>query len=149
MPTAAVTKAQQVMRTPCKLWTGAKNKRGYGVRRYRGKAHLVHRVAWIERHGEIPDGLCVLHHCDTPACYEDTHLFLGTRADNTADARSKKRLPVGERKPNHKLTALQVQQIRQTYVRRGHPNMYDLAEQFSVSYSLINHIINGRQRVSA
>ena len=26
---------------------------------------LAHRITWIEEHGPIPDGLHVLHHCDT------------------------------------------------------------------------------------
>src|SRR6266545_2403863 len=58
------------MERPCKEWTGARSEKGYGVRRYKGKARRVHRVAWEEQNGSIPDGMLVLHHCDNPPCYE-------------------------------------------------------------------------------
>lgn len=56
----------------------------------------MHVLAWEEAHGEVPLGeddrrLFVLHHCDTPACYEVSHLWLGTNADNMADMKAKGR----------------------------------------------------------
>ena len=78
--------------TPCKLWTGAKNKRGYGWRRVGGKTRKVHRLAWIEAYGEPPpETPYVLHYCDTPACYELEHLWLGTNDDNMRDMVAKGR----------------------------------------------------------
>lgn len=70
---------------PCKLWTGASTTDGYGRKRVGGRLYLTHRLAWEEAHGPIPEGVNVLHHCDTPACYEVEHLFLGTQADNVND----------------------------------------------------------------
>lgn len=70
----------------CLLWTGAANNKGYGVMTIAGmRERFAHRIAWILKHGVIPVGLCVLHHCDTPACVNVDHLFLGTKAANTAD----------------------------------------------------------------
>lgn len=78
----------------CWLWTGAKNRMGYGVfqigRRGEGTV-LASRYAWEFFCGDIPDGLCVLHRCDTPACVNHRHLFLGTRADNNRDMVAKGR----------------------------------------------------------
>lgn len=32
--------------------------------------------------------MCVLHRCDTPACVNPDHLFLGTRADKAREMHS-------------------------------------------------------------
>lgn len=54
---------------PCDLWTGAKNRDGYGIVRHEGKTMLVHRVAWMIQVGPIPpETPQVLHRCDAPLC---------------------------------------------------------------------------------
>lgn len=73
----------------CHLWTGATTSTGYGKinigPRGKMKEIRVHRYIWERDQGPIPDGLCVLHQCDTPACCNVDHLFLGTRTDNARD----------------------------------------------------------------
>jgi len=73
---------------PCILWTGSRNADGYGTMSRNRKAH---RVAWEHERGPIPAGMSVLHRCDTPACVNVAHLFLGTQADNMADMMAKGR----------------------------------------------------------
>ncbi len=68
----------------CVEWEGALSG-GYGVRRVRGVRWYVHRLAWTEEHGPIPDGMVVRHRCDNPRCYNVEHLQLGTQSDNTQD----------------------------------------------------------------
>jgi hypothetical protein len=55
---------------------------------------MAHRLAWMLVHGDIPDGLMVLHRCDNPPCCNVDHLFLGTRADNMHDMSVKGRARV-------------------------------------------------------
>lgn len=75
----------------CWLWTGATNEHGYGKLSANGSWRLAHRVSWNLSNGEIPDNLQVLHRCDTPACVNPAHLFLGTHADNMRDMKQKGR----------------------------------------------------------
>lgn len=76
----------------CWLWGGAKKGRGYGHIRLGGHWFTVHRVSYEIAFGPIPPRMRVLHRCDTPACVNPGHLFLGTAKDNTDDARAKGRL---------------------------------------------------------
>lgn len=101
MPTPAERLAAGLVRMPngCLEWTGADLGNGYGYLGVEGKNMLTHRFAWELANGPIPDGLCVLHHCDNPPCaetepseaYPEGHLFLGTQADNASDMTSKGR----------------------------------------------------------
>lgn len=75
--------------TGCWMWTGSVDKDGYG--RMRGS---VDGVIWSERAprasythyvGPIPEGKMVLHDCNTPACINPKHLYIGTQIENGND----------------------------------------------------------------
>lgn len=67
---------------PCKVWTRATSSEGYGVLRVNGKLQYIHRMTWIEAHGEPPPGHDIDHQCQNRACYELTHLQCITHAEN-------------------------------------------------------------------
>jgi hypothetical protein len=84
----------------CWEWTRARFPSGYGKMQLEGGSRKVpgsrklegaHRLAWTLTHGEIPDGLWVLHKCDNRPCCRPDHLFLGTCADNVRDMVAKGR----------------------------------------------------------
>jgi hypothetical protein len=84
----------------CWLWQGCTSN-GYGQIRPGGyqPCQYAHRVAWELAYGPIPDGLDVLHKCDTPRCVRPSHLFLGTPLDNAIDRDIKGRH--GQKKITH------------------------------------------------
>ena len=52
----------------------------------------AHRVQWEKFRGPVPEGMQVLHTCDTPGCINIEHLFLGTARDNMQDMSAKGRM---------------------------------------------------------
>jgi len=104
----------------CWLWEGAVKELGYGViglgTREQG-TDKAHRVSYQLYKGEIPEGLCVLHSCDNPACVNPNHLRVGTLSDNMRDCVARKRNFVpnnrGENAKWAKLTKESVDHIRQ------------------------------------
>ncbi len=68
----------------CILWTGS-TVGGYGQIKFFNSNQLVHRVVYQTTIGPIPEGIDVLHKCDTPACCNPEHLFLGDHAENMRD----------------------------------------------------------------
>lgn len=121
----------------CILTDWPLNSWGYG--RKGGKA--AHRVAFQKATGIDPIGLCVCHSCDTPACINPEHLWLGTNADNVADKMAKGRHsgPKGERSNTAILREWQAQEIL-TDTR----SYTAIAKEYGVTISAISDLKNGR-----
>jgi len=125
--------------TSCWLWLGA-HSHGYGFARIDDNIRRVHRAMYEFCSGPIPEGLCVLHTCDTPACVNPAHLFLGTQAENIADMVSKDRQArgVGINNAKAKLVDSDVLMIRKQLVA-GIPKRR-LAREFGVAPVTIRQI---------
>jgi predicted XRE-type DNA-binding protein len=105
----------------CREWPGARDENGYGRIRYGGRWIGVHRFVWIAAHGEIPEGMMVLHYCDNPPCFRLDHLRLGTHADNMSDRQLAGHYEGvhGEANGKSKLTASDVLEIRRLRAEEG------------------------------
>jgi hypothetical protein len=106
----------------CWDWQGKYDPRGYGRIFIRDTQIAAHRVAYQIAYGPIPDGLCVCHRCNRPACVNHHHLYLATAGENTHDAWADGLMlhvtcppaarPRGERHYKAKLTEADVRLIR-------------------------------------
>lgn len=67
----------------CLVWTGATNPNGYGQIRIDRKTTLVHRWAWEQANGPLPEGVVIDHLCWTPACARLDHLRAVVQSQNT------------------------------------------------------------------
>lgn len=131
--------SELVTETGCRLWTGCMSS-GYGVIRAQGKLWRAH-IASMLLTGQQVEGKCVLHKCDTPACINPGHLFLGTRADNAMDRDRKGRVAHGAKHYATKLTPEQVQRIRED-VRPQNV----IAKAYGVRQDHVSRIKSGRAR---
>ena len=128
----------------CWAWTGHVKEEGYGRFRINKVLVFAHRFSWEIHRGEIPDDLCICHHCDNPGCVNPAHLFLGTRIDNNEDARKKGRRVRGEKHPKAILTEAIVKEIRQRYKKRDKKNGgHALAKEFGIRQKYIYAIALG------
>jgi len=97
------------------------------------------RLVFENAYGPIPEGMCVCHSCDNRACINPEHMFLGTKADNTADMMAKGR----HVRANCKLTETHVAEIRSRY--GPGVTMQRLADAYAVGITEIWRIIHGKR----
>lgn len=127
----------------CWLWTSTTMTGGYGSfwDNETRKRRRASRVAWELAYGPIPEGLWVLHHCDTPACVRPEHLYTGNQSLNLNDMVGRGRhasvmhpesVLRGERHPMAKLTAAVVISLRERHAR-GDVSFAELGREHGVT----------------
>ncbi|WP_404415441.1 HNH endonuclease signature motif containing protein [Brevundimonas vesicularis] len=132
--------------TGCWLYDGH-TVSGYPVVRFRQKAVLVHRASWEHHHGPIPKGMFVCHRCDTPACCNPDHLFLGTPKDNHADMVRKGRstrppAAHGSANANANLTEADIGPICAAY--QAGASGTEIAARYGVNAKTIGKVLTGK-----
>jgi hypothetical protein len=131
----------------CWLWTGAKNKKGYGsigAGGRHGKYTLAHRVSYQLANNDLTDADYVLHSCDNPSCVNPKHLRKGTCSENIKEAYDKGRktppINFGEDNSQSKLNIKQVRFIKAN-PQLGHKAIADM---FGLSPNCIRSVRIGR-----
>jgi len=127
----------------CWLWPDCTTKNGYGLFTFQNKKYYAHRVAYEIYNGPIPQGLDVLHHCDTPGCCNAIFcLWLGTAKDNALDmvakGRNGYRAFIGEQHHSAKLNVQQVREIR--CLAESGMDQSEIGRMFGVSQTTVTQI---------
>ena len=122
----------------CWLFTGFRDRDGYGRTRVTGMRATASRAAFFYTHGYWPT--VARHSCDNPPCCNPAHIIDGTHDENMRDRDSRGRVAHGEHAGKAKLTLDDVLEIR-TLV--GLCRVTDLARSFGVSTHTITAIKRG------
>lgn len=150
-------KSTKITESGCWIWMCGEDKDGYGQFSLQNKNIRAHRASWMVHVGDIPQGMCVMHRCDIPACINPHHLRLGTNAENTKDKMDKgrhrpasgdahylRRKPdarAGDKSPSAKLSSAQTEQVKKLL---GVKPQTEIAKMFGVSRTCISAISTGR-----
>lgn len=128
----------------CWLWMGGVKSDGYGqvysVAHFGDKKpRLAHRTAYKLSVGQIPEGMVILHECDTPLCCNPAHHRPGTHAENVADMWKKGRAnPKGMQGEDHPSAKLNEKDV--IAIRKDPRHEIIVATEYGVSRSLIHAI---------
>jgi hypothetical protein len=128
----------------CWEWQGGRYEAGYGRVRVNYLYLPAHRVAYAIAVSPPSPELMVCHTCDNPPCVRPGHLFLGTGADNTADAARKGRMK-GQKGESHNKAVLTDDLV--LWIRRESKagrSYQSIADELGMSHATVSQAGNGR-----
>jgi hypothetical protein len=121
--------------TPCLLYTGGLDNKGYGRLSLYGREELVQVIMCAYAEGrEKPDGLETLHRCGVRNCARASHLWFSTHNNNMIDA-------ILHGSKAAKLTPTQIREIR---LNKDNLSRVELAKKYKVGACNISSIQKGR-----
>jgi len=142
----------------CRIWTGPTDKDGYAYQYISDYDSQIggHRLVLQRSLGRpLQLGSMALHHCDTPGCVAEEHLYEGTHEQNMKDrmvrgrtARGEKfqgrKYCVGEKQHCSKLTEDDVREIRGIRSRNPEISQEKIGKMFGVTQTTVGHLLTGR-----
>lgn len=135
----------------CWMWKGALKVGWGGYGKFGIMATIVgaHISSWEIHHKKsVPKGMTVCHSCDTPACVNPHHLWIGTTRDNLIDMWKKGRArpsglnAKGSRNSQSLLSETQVLEIKRL-IREGQKSLTDIGKLYGASVQTISQIKRG------
>jgi hypothetical protein len=130
----------------CWEWLASCNCGGYGQMSVGRGTKTSHRISWEIANGKIKDGMCVLHHCDNPACVNPKHLFLGRPMDNYMDMEQKGRsVRQQPNKSRRKFSSEQVAEMRSD--KQSGMTIASIAKKHGASIKHVQRVVSGKRRV--
>lgn len=128
----------------CWIWTGRKDRDGYGTFNHNGHRIQAHRISYAIYNGKTPSNLYVCHTCDNPTCVNPQHLFLATQQDNMDDMKHKNRSNIGSKSPTAKLIENDIYDIIIDIYNNKYLTVNDVSTKYNVEYQTIMLLLDGK-----
>ena len=112
---------------------------GYTIKKRHGRFHALHRLMYIDKYGEIPEGMVIMHKCDNVKCINPNHLTSGTHQENMDDMVKKGR----GRTNKPKFSENNINDMR---ANLENLSMSKLALKYNISTRTLRDIRNNRNR---
>jgi hypothetical protein len=137
----------------CLVWIGAKNfsyGKAYGVCSDGGRLFYVHRWAYQQKHGPIPENKEVCHRCPCckgalTLCVNWNHLEADSHAGNMTDSIRDGTMPRGIRNGQAKLSDSEVAEIRALCLWRE-SSFGEIARRYGISHQHVSALAAGKWR---
>ena len=132
------SKVETIPWSGCWIWMGPLMNNGYGVWQHQKVKMSAHRWSYTLYFGEIPEGMMVLHSCDTPICVNPAHLRIGTNSDNMKDAMQRGRFAWKNLQWSPTIPATDLDEIKRL---RREKTLQEIADGYGVSRQAVHQFL--------